>query len=774
VTSLREAITQAGTAKDAVEISFDREVFHYTAESRVDSIALQSTLTISKGDITIDGQLSSSSLQVTLTGGSFGTLVEVGSGAQVTMRDLNLGSSQVSGANGSTGSNGLAGGDGVDGADATLASSGGDGTDAPDSGTDGGVGGTGGNAVGGIVNEGALTLERVELRSMTAEGGRGATGGVGGRGGDGGDGGDGFTASTGVKDPDTNFDIYNPTGGPGNGGDGGDGGRGGAGGDGGDAVGGILNLGSLTLRDATFVNMRAEGGFGGIGGIGGAGGWGGAPGGQFVNFFAKYENMDDFPSPHGGDGGDGGQGGNAGDAGDGVSSVLNRGSVVIEGAQTGPSTSEGTAGSLGIGEDGGLRGLAGNIDNNRPIPFNYTNWPGVVNGELGDTGARGLAGAHGADGDFAGFTTATVSASFIIRAATLTVDEAGGKFVQLVVERIGDVFQSGSVDWAIKFDGDATATDFVSGQALKGTSQFPSGISVGATSAINIQMKDDALKEGDETFTVELSKASGGSVGYTKAVTVTIHDDDGPATSGPTGGDDVLPGGPGKDTVHALGGDDKVSGLGGNDKLYGDAGDDTLDGGDGNDKLYGGDGNDSLIGGLGNDLLDGGAGKDKMAGGAGNDAYVVDAKGDKITEKAGQGVDAVKAAIDYKLGANVETLTLTGSGDVDGTGNGLANKITGNKGDNRIEGGGGADVLKGAKGDDVFVFGKHFGADKVSDFAAGDSLLFDHKLFKNDAAVFDAAHQAGKDVVIDAGGGDAITLVHVKLAALDNGDFSFF
>jgi len=136
-----------------------------------------------------------------------------------------------------------------------------------------------------------------------------------------------------------------------------------------------------------------------------------------------------------------------------------------------------------------------------------------------------------------------------------------------------------------------------------------------------------------------------------------------------------------------------LSGLAGNDTLRGGRGNDTLDAGDGIDKLYGDAGNDALTGGAGNDLLAGGAGDDAMTGGTGNDIYYVDSTGDSIVESAGEGADSVRTTITWSLGANLESLQLLGSGDINGTGNARANVIRGNSGDNRLAGAAGNDKL---------------------------------------------------------------------------------
>ncbi|NMG00884.1 hypothetical protein GPA27_26230, partial [Aromatoleum toluolicum] len=95
-----------------------------------------------------------------------------------------------------------------------------------------------------------------------------------------------------------------------------------------------------------------------------------------------------------------------------------------------------------------------------------------------------------------------------------------------------------------------------------------------------------------------------------------------------------------------------------------------------------------------NDTLNGGVGADTMSGGSGNDTYHVDNAGDTVIESAGQGTDSVISTVDHTLAANVENLTLVGTGLV-GTGNALDNTYTINNTGNAIveAAGGGTDMV---------------------------------------------------------------------------------
>ncbi|WP_085584797.1 M10 family metallopeptidase C-terminal domain-containing protein [Pseudomonas sp. R25(2017)] len=128
--------------------------------------------------------------------------------------------------------------------------------------------------------------------------------------------------------------------------------------------------------------------------------------------------------------------------------------------------------------------------------------------------------------------------------------------------------------------------------------------------------------------------------------------------------------------------------------------------------------NNTLRGTDGNNVLDGGAGADIMIGGLGNDTYIVDNVGDVVSETStlASEIDTVRASVNYTLSANVENLTLTGTGNIYGIGNELNNVIIGNDGDNQLVGGAGVDTLIGGKGNDAY------GIDQVGELALVQEL----------------------------------------------------
>ncbi len=134
-----------------------------------------------------------------------------------------------------------------------------------------------------------------------------------------------------------------------------------------------------------------------------------------------------------------------------------------------------------------------------------------------------------------------------------------------------------------------------------------------------------------------------------------------------------------------------IPGTNSGETLTGTNGDDTITALAGIDGLYGLAGTDSLDGGLDGDYLYGGPGDDIMLGGAGDDHYYVDSAGDQVVEQPGEGTDFVSTSVDFTLPDNVEHMYLTGTGDINGTGNALKNTIRDNAGINILAGGAGND-----------------------------------------------------------------------------------
>lgn len=291
--------------------------------------------------------------------------------------------------------------------------------------------------------------------------------------------------------------------------------------------------------------------------------------------------------------------------------------------------------------------------------------------------------------------------------ASLTEGTGANKTYRFTVTLSAASNEVETANWAVTFgtgSGQASASDFTG--ALSGTLTFAAGQT---TANIDLTVVGDTTIESDEAFAVTLSNPSSGVTFANVTASGLIVNDD-PSEPAP---DPV---------VRSL----TLTGTGGADTLNGAGGDDTLYGMNGNDTLYGNDGND---------LLDGGAGNDRMLGGMGDDTYVVDSTRDRITENANAGVDTVRTTlISYTLGNNLEQLEFVGSGAFRGTGNNLANFITGGSGNDTLDGGLGNDILIGGLGADRFVFDTALGAgniDTIRDFDPGqDKIAIDNSVFK--------------------------------------------
>lgn len=270
-------------------------------------------------------------------------------------------------------------------------------------------------------------------------------------------------------------------------------------------------------------------------------------------------------------------------------------------------------------------------------------------------------------------------------------------------------------------------------------------------------------------------------------------------TAGSGDAADTISGGASNDTLYGGFGNDALSGDTGDDSLHGGAGADTLRGGSGNDRYVidnagdvvieaNGAGVDTIVtsvsfslpnnvenlvlvgatNGIGNGLansitgsnqaniLDGRRGADVMTGRGGDDIYFVDNAGDSVVEAGAAGYDTVRTTVSETLAANVERLILL-SGDINGVGNALANRLDGSSERNWLNGLEGSDRLTGGGGADAFLFTTAPGpanVDVITDFgvSSNDTIRLDNAIY---AALGAAGALAASAFVIGAAAADA-------------------
>ncbi|MFK7884927.1 MAG: tandem-95 repeat protein [Phycisphaerales bacterium] len=317
---------------------------------------------------------------------------------------------------------------------------------------------------------------------------------------------------------------------------------------------------------------------------------------------------------------------------------------------------------------------------------------------------------------------------------------------------------------------------------------------------------DDTLDGGSGTDTASFADTSdrvvvdleaGTATGQGSDSLIDIENIDG------SGGDDIIRGDSGGNTIDAGAGNDYIEGRGGDDVIRGGAGADIIDAGAGDDLVSGGTGDDVLIGGSGNDTvsfdgsaagvdvdldaesatgdgqdtvidfeniigsdhddtiagdasantIDGGSGNDVIQGRGGNDTLNGGAGSDNIDGGSGDDLVSGGTGNDTIAGGDGSDTLFGEAGDDVLDGGADADTLSGGSGNDQLRGGAGDDILKGGAGNDSIEGGE--GTDTVSYEDVGNAVTVD--LGAGTASGDGNDTIAGVENVVGSSAGDSIT-----------------
>jgi YD repeat-containing protein len=172
--------------------------------------------------------------------------------------------------------------------------------------------------------------------------------------------------------------------------------------------------------------------------------------------------------------------------------------------------------------------------------------------------------------------------------------------------------------------------------------------------------------------------------------------------------------------------------------------------------ITGNAGNDTLVGGSGRDTLIAGLGADTLVAGSGANTLVVNNAADVI--QGASSADTVEASINYTMGRGVDNLVLTGSANLEATGNSdAANSITANAGIDTLIAGSGADTLTGNAGD-TYVLNSGFGLDVIQQANGSGILQFGAGITAANLDLGLTQDSAGNPALLIQDGSSAVTV----------------